>query len=512
MTETSMSEMDQDSRLEREQAACAAIASRLGAHEVSKAIMSRIRYPMTTARPATHEEAESGPAGFDATKPYCTRDGRLAVIEVTKNYWQRVEYHGHVNGEPFIWDRNGSANSGRRNLSDDLVLAVPASPSGGKEAGFDQAGSAWRRDVLNAPRDGSTEVDVWVGGRRVLNCVWFVRRHGPRSGSGTWRRGTCDCYDTIEAWRLSASDVPASPSAEAESEPVGFEPTKPGLCRREIEERAEDWLNEDDSAQHVDAQETNQHAAVVGFVAGFQASRPASPSGGKEDDGANGWLPIASAPRDGRVVDLWACRDVTGNFERQTDCCWGRRTFGTEPVGEPTWLGFPDRYSTYTPTHWRPLPPPPGARPAPTRACVEQVSEAKVEAALTVFGSCAGLSEDQLWCDLNRNAMRAALEAARAATLGDALEREVKATEAGERDGRVVGMSEFSIVLGWSAPPMKEQYPCLNVVDAEQFDLNSAATSRLSIQGLITRSQRDAAAHRLTKAVGKAVSVKMRRE
>ena len=72
-------------------------------------------------------------------------------------------------------------------------------------------------------------------------------------------------------------------------------------------------------------------------------------------------------------------------------------------------------------------------------------------------------------------------------------------------------MSAFEIVMGWSAPPMKEQFPTLSDDGAEQFDANSAAISRLSIHGLITRVERDRAAKRLTKAVRDALTKDSRR-
>lgn len=71
------------------------------------------------------------------------------------------------------------------------------------------------------------------------------------------------------------------------------------------------------------------------------------------------WQPIATAPKDGTEIDLWAVRETTGKARRYTDCCWGRRNFGSEPFGEPVWLGLQDPYSVITPTHWMRRPEPP---------------------------------------------------------------------------------------------------------------------------------------------------------
>lgn len=72
------------------------------------------------------------------------------------------------------------------------------------------------------------------------------------------------------------------------------------------------------------------------------------------------WQPIETAPLDGTPVDLWAIRDSKFDREgRYTDCRFIRRTYGTEPFGEPVWNGLNDRYVKVTPTHWMPRPAPP---------------------------------------------------------------------------------------------------------------------------------------------------------
>lgn len=66
-------------------------------------------------------------------------------------------------------------------------------------------------------------------------------------------------------------------------------------------------------------------------------------------------------------------------------------------------------------------------------------------------------------------------------------------------------ITDGEIVFGWSAPPLREQFPNLNVEDADHFDLDSKAISRLSVRGLITRAERDSAVQRLSKSISTAV-------
>lgn len=57
------------------------------------------------------------------------------------------------------------------------------------------------------------------------------------------------------------------------------------------------------------------------------------------------------------------------------------------------------------------------------------------------------------------------------------------------------------VIFGWGAPPIKEQHPVLSDDIADHFDMDNAAISRLSVRGLLTMSQRDAAFKKLTARV-----------
>jgi hypothetical protein len=81
------------------------------------------------------------------------------------------------------------------------------------------------------------------------------------------------------------------------------------------------------------------------------------------------WQPIETAPNDGTPVDLWAVRGECGDAgyragDRYADCRFARRSFGSEPYGEPVWIGLNDRYIKVTPTHWMPIAGDPASTPA----------------------------------------------------------------------------------------------------------------------------------------------------
>ena len=71
-----------------------------------------------------------------------------------------------------------------------------------------------------------------------------------------------------------------------------------------------------------------------------------------EDKPGDGWRPIDSAPRDGTVIDVWI-------GERRTNVRWVKARSGwwrVNPDGSLNEYGERE----LTPTHWRPLPSPPG--------------------------------------------------------------------------------------------------------------------------------------------------------
>lgn len=71
------------------------------------------------------------------------------------------------------------------------------------------------------------------------------------------------------------------------------------------------------------------------------------------------WRPISEAPRDGRVVDVWSGR------RRVTDAAWTE----DETIGKVCWCKYEWNIDVHgdcwgiilpQPTHWMPLPEPPG--------------------------------------------------------------------------------------------------------------------------------------------------------
>lgn len=87
---------------------------------------------------------------------------------------------------------------------------------------------------------------------------------------------------------------------------------------------------------------------------------------------AHGWQPIETAPRDGRLLDLW----VPGEFfGRMADCFWGTPDHCCGEAGvycdsdwhrlEPGWIvSALNAPVDAEPTHWMPLPDPPSVKEA----------------------------------------------------------------------------------------------------------------------------------------------------
>lgn len=71
------------------------------------------------------------------------------------------------------------------------------------------------------------------------------------------------------------------------------------------------------------------------------------------------WLPIETAPKDGTPVDLWVefKHYHTGQIHYRRECSvkWGRKHFGSEPIGDPCWV-INSPYNKARPTHWMPIP------------------------------------------------------------------------------------------------------------------------------------------------------------
>lgn len=67
-------------------------------------------------------------------------------------------------------------------------------------------------------------------------------------------------------------------------------------------------------------------------------------------------------------------------------------------------------------------------------------------------------------------------------------------------------MNQRTIILGYMAPPLKEQHPELHADDADRFDEDSAAISRLKMRGLLAPSLADKARSRLVKNIENALT------
>lgn len=61
--------------------------------------------------------------------------------------------------------------------------------------------------------------------------------------------------------------------------------------------------------------------------------------------------------------------------------------------------------------------------------------------------------------------------------------------------------SRNEVIFGWGAPSIAAQHPVIPAEKSEQFDKDNMAIIRLSVRGLITDSQRDAAIKKLTRKV-----------
>ncbi len=62
-------------------------------------------------------------------------------------------------------------------------------------------------------------------------------------------------------------------------------------------------------------------------------------------------------------------------------------------------------------------------------------------------------------------------------------------------------MPDNSVILGFAAPPLKEQHPALPDDVAQRFDEDNVAISRLKIRGMIAPSIADKARARLVKEI-----------
>jgi hypothetical protein len=114
------------------------------------------------------------------------------------------------------------------------------------------------------------------------------------------------------------------------------------------------YLAADHAAQVAASSETVEYAlrtvAVLGYERALSRVGPA-PSGLR-------WQPIASAPKDGTYIDIWAKAWLPAfdrfEFKRFADCTWMK---GDSMCNRPPyWLNLD---KDWHPTHWMPLPDPP---------------------------------------------------------------------------------------------------------------------------------------------------------
>ena len=61
------------------------------------------------------------------------------------------------------------------------------------------------------------------------------------------------------------------------------------------------------------------------------------------------------------------------------------------------------------------------------------------------------------------------------------------------------------VLFGWDAPSMKEQFPTLSDDDAERFDKDSEALTRLRIRGYLSDNQRESVMKKISRAIADAL-------
>ena len=74
---------------------------------------------------------------------------------------------------------------------------------------------------------------------------------------------------------------------------------------------------------------------------------------------ASPWLDIASAPKDGTVVDIWVNNDHSKTYRRFADVCWSDDYW--RPADCLTKAHWEQSFIPGTPTHWMPKPGAPGS-------------------------------------------------------------------------------------------------------------------------------------------------------
>lgn len=66
-------------------------------------------------------------------------------------------------------------------------------------------------------------------------------------------------------------------------------------------------------------------------------------------------------------------------------------------------------------------------------------------------------------------------------------------------------MNKNSVIMGWDAPPIKEQHPVLSEAEAARFDDDNTAITRLSVRGIISQTEAANARKRYVKRLETAI-------
>jgi hypothetical protein len=114
------------------------------------------------------------------------------------------------------------------------------------------------------------------------------------------------------------------------------------------------------SVEKIDDDGGIEQAIFIGPGAERRCRKYAALDAAAAVDGDAGWMPIETARKDGKKVDLWIIPplgQLSSGACRITDCWFYNGEWRTEDAGAPEgWASV-----IWEPTHWMPLPAPPSA-------------------------------------------------------------------------------------------------------------------------------------------------------